>query len=225
MGTIQREKRGRAVFLRRKTDCRGFAVHRSVAKLGLMVIGVVFGLFCLLLGYIGTIRLYGWSQTGRLAPPHYPGLERFDLISFATDPLRAALEIGGNSLLVVISACGLVAVILTFRGGLDWIRNYPAFLPATFVAAFWATASAALVRHTEFAIPAAALLGSIAFVVQWIALRQKGFALTARVSDAAIFSQRSGPAPVRRPGRGLRIALALVLVIVSLMKLGTVFGL
>lgn len=200
-------------------------MHRSIAKLGLMVIGVVFGLFCLLLGYIGTIRLYGWSQMGRLAPPHYPSLERFDVISFANDPLRAALEIGGNSLIVVTNACGLVAVILTFRGGLDWIRSYPAFLPATFVAVFWAAASATLVRKTEFVIPAVALLGSIAFVAQWITLRQKGFALTARVSDAAIFSQRSAPAPARRPGRGLRIALALVLVIVGLMKLGAVFGL
>jgi hypothetical protein len=192
-----------------------------------MVIGIVFELFCLFLMYIGAIRLLGWSITGRLAPPNYPGLERFEVISFATDPSRAILEVGGNSFLIVISACGIVAAILTLRQGLAWTRIFPAFLPATFVAVFWAAASATLVKHTEFAIPGAALLGFCVFVAQWISLRNKGFALTARVSEATIFSQQSwsNPAPARKPGRGLRIALALALVAVSVMKLGKVFGL
>jgi hypothetical protein len=60
-----------------------------------------------------------------LAPPHYPGIERYDVISFSTDPLRAALEIGGNALLILMTVSALFLVILMFwRGvGMAFVWN------------------------------------------------------------------------------------------------------
>jgi hypothetical protein len=60
-----------------------------------------------------------------LAPPHYPGIERYDVIFFSTDPLRAALEIGGNALLILMTVSALFLVILMFwRGvGMAFVWN------------------------------------------------------------------------------------------------------
>jgi hypothetical protein len=194
------------------------------AKFVLIVIGFAFGLFCMFLANIGTIRLYGWSQTGRLAPPHYPGLERYDVISFAAEPLRAVMEIGGNSFLVVISVCGLVAVILTFWRGLAWMRNWPHVLPFALVLVFWATAAAALVGRTDWILPASVVFGSVATGTGLMFLRQKGLAITARVSDVVVISQRNGSAHAQVPGRGLGIAAAALLALLAVMKLMAAFG-
>jgi hypothetical protein len=166
-------------------------VLKLLAKLVLWVIGFAFGLLCLFLANIGAIRLYGWSQTGRLAPPHYPGLERFDVVSFAAEPFRATMEIAGNSFLVVISVCGLVAVILTFRRGLDWLRYWRVSFVLAVVLVFWATVAAALVRHTDWIIPASVVLGSVATVFGWIQLRWDGLPIDTRVCDLPPASQRN----------------------------------
>lgn len=194
------------------------------AQFVLIVIGVAFGLSCLILVYIGTIRLYGWSQTGRLAPPHYPGLERYDVISFAAEPLRAVMEIGGNSFLVAISVCAFLAVILTFWRGLAWMRNWPHVLLFALVVVFWATAAAALVGRTDWILPASVVFGSVATGIGLVFLRQKGLATTARVSDVVVISQRSGSAHAQVPGRGLRIAAAALLALLAIMKLVAAFG-
>jgi hypothetical protein len=60
-----------------------------------------------------------------LAPPQYPGIEKYDVISFSVDPLRATLELVGNAFLLAMMLLGLVAVIMMFRRGLEWIRNWP----------------------------------------------------------------------------------------------------
>ena len=87
---------------------------KLLARAVLILIGAALGLLCLFLAVLGVARLHSWSQTSRMAPPNYPGLERYDVISFAADPLRAAMEIGGNTLLIVIGLCGLAATIMTF---------------------------------------------------------------------------------------------------------------
>ena len=84
---------------------------KLLARLVLIVTGIAFALFCLLLANLAAIRLYGWTQTGRFAPPTYPHLDRYDVITFSTEPLRLALEIGGN---LVLFASAIAAAVLLF---------------------------------------------------------------------------------------------------------------
>ena len=109
---------------------------KFLAKFVLIFIGVAFGAFCLFFVILGAIRFHGWIAVGRLAPPHYPGIEKYDVISFSTDLLRAALQIGGNALLILMTGSGLVLVILMFRWGVEWMHKLPYVLPAIVVIAF-----------------------------------------------------------------------------------------
>lgn len=193
------------------------------AKLFLILVGLVFGLFCLFLANIGAIRLYGWSQTGRLAPPHYPRIEKYDVISFSADPLRAVLELGGNTFLVVVAMFGLVALILIFWRGLEWMRNWPHVLPLTLCAVFSATASATMVGRTDWILPGSVMLAAVAMGISWMLLWQKGLPISARVSDVPALSQRNGPAHVQARGFGLRIALSAILVLLAIMKFMAAF--
>ena len=193
-------------------------------KLFLILAGLLFGLFCLVLANHGAIRLYGWSQTGRLAPPHYPGIARYDVISFDADPLRAALEIAGHAFLVVVAVLGLVAVILMFRRGLAWIHHWPNVLPFTLLAVFWATASATMVGRTDWIIPTSVLFAALAMGVGWMSRRQMGLPISSRVSDVVAVSQRNAFANSQKRGRGLRIATIAGLILLAVMKLVAVFG-
>jgi hypothetical protein len=77
----------------------------------------------------------------------------------------------------------LVAVIMMFRRGLDWIRNWPYVLPRSLVIAYWATIAATLVGRDDWIIPASLLLGAVSIDSDWTSLRQRGMPLSARVSD------------------------------------------
>ena len=193
-------------------------------KLFLILAGLLFGLFCLVLANHGAIRLYGWSQTGRLAPPHYPGIARYDVISFDADPLRAALEIAGNAFLVVTAVLGLVAVILIFWRGLAWIQRWPDVLPFTLLAVFWATVSATMVGRTDWIIPTAVLFATLATGIGWMSLRQMGLPISSRVSDVVAVSQRNAFANPQKGGRGVQIATTAGLTLLAIMKLVAVFG-
>ena len=192
-------------------------------KLLLILAGLLFGLFCLFLANLGAIRLYGWSQTGRLAPPHYPGIARYDVISFHADPLRAAMEIAGNTFLVVTAVCGLVAVVLIFRRGLAWIRHWPNVLPSTLLTVFWATASATIVGRTDWIIPMSALFAALATGAGWMSLRQMGLPISSRVSDVVALSQRNAVANPQKRRQGAEIAIAAGLALLGIMKLVAVF--
>jgi hypothetical protein len=193
-------------------------------KLFLILAGLLFGLFCLVLANHGAIRLYGWSQTGRLAPPQYPRIARYDVISFGADPLRAALEISGNAFLVVIAVLGFVAVILMFRRGLAWMQHWPDVLPLTLLAVFWATASATMVGHTDWIIPTSVLLAALATGIGWMSLRQMGLPISSRVSDVAAVSQRNAFANPQKRSRGMQIAMTAGIILLAIMKLAAVFG-
>jgi hypothetical protein len=156
---------------------------KLLAKFVLIFIGVAFGVFCLFFAILGAIRFHGWIEVGRLAPPHYPGIEKYDVISFSTDPLRAVLEIGGNALLILMTGSGLVLVILMFRRGVEWMHKLPYVLPGIFVIVFWSTVGAVLVGRTDWVLPASFLLGGVAMGMNWMSLRKKGLPITARLSD------------------------------------------
>jgi hypothetical protein len=188
----------------------------------LIVIGVAFGLFCLLLASYGAIRLHGWSQTGRFAPPHYPGLEKFDIITFAAEPLRAFLEIGGSAFIIALSLYGLVIVIFIFWRGLAWLNNLPYVLPLAFVLVFSAMIASVFTGRTDWILPASMLLGCVAFVIDWISLRRKGLPITARLSDMYPVSQQTAPAhPQRSAWVGL--ATAALLMLLAMMKIIAAF--
>jgi hypothetical protein len=156
---------------------------KLLAKFFLIFIGVAFGVFCLFFAVLGAIRFHGWIEVGRLAPPHYPAIEKYDVISFSADPLRAVLEIGGNALLILMTVSGLVLVTLMFRWGVEWMRKLPYVLPAIFVIVFWSAVGAVLVGRTDWALPASFLLGGVAMGMNWMSLRKKGLPITARLSD------------------------------------------
>lgn len=118
-----------------------------------------------------------------MAPPQYPGIEKYDVISFSVDPLRATLELVGNAFLLAMMLLGLVAVIMMFRRGLEWIRNWPYVLPGSLVLAYWATVATTLVGRDDWIIPASLLLGAVSIGSDWISLRQHGMPFSARVSD------------------------------------------
>lgn len=196
---------------------------KSLARRLLIAIGLAFALFCLLLVNIAAIRLYGWSQTGRFAPPTYPRLDRYDVISFSTEPLRLVLEIGGNAFLFVTALCGLVAVILMFVRGLRWLHNWPDVLPLTLLMVFLATASATLVGHTDWVLPVSAILGLLTAGAGWISLWRRGQPLSARVSDAAKAAESARRPDVEPRGSGWRIAAAALLFLLALEKLFSAF--
>jgi hypothetical protein len=193
-------------------------VKSVLAKLFLIVIGFAFGLFCLLLANHGVIRLYGWSRTGRMAPPDYPGFERYDVISFSAEPLRAFLEVGGSAFLVAISLTGLMLVVLTFWRGPVWWRNLPDLLPVTFVLMFSGAIGGVFTGRADFILPGSLFLGSVAVLFGWIFLRLKGLPITARVSDVVAFTQRNGSARPQRPA-WLGFATAALLTLLPIMKL------
>jgi hypothetical protein len=193
------------------------------ARAVLILIGAALGLLCLFLAVLGVARLHSWSETGRMAPPNYPGLERYDVISFAADPLRAAMEIGGNTLLVVIGLCGLAATIMTFWRGLDWIQNWPAFLPLTISVVFWGAVAATLVGRIDWLLPESVLLGALAIGIEWVRLRHEGRPITARVSQVVVSSNRVGSERVHK-GVGIRIAVAALIVLLAVLKLITSAG-
>jgi len=193
------------------------------AKMVLVVIGLAFGLFSLFLASVGAVRLHGWSVTGRLAPPNYPGLERFDIISFAAEPLRAAMEIGGNAFLVVINLCGLVALILTLRRGLTWIQNWPASLPLILVVVFWTTVAATVVGRTDWTLPASVLFGAAAVGIDWVILRRRGLSISARVSDVVARSPQTSFGLVQMSGRA-NVAIAALLALLAMLKVIASFG-
>jgi hypothetical protein len=196
---------------------------KLLARAFLITIGFAFGVFCLFLASVGAIRLHGWSETGRLAPPHYPGIEKFDVISFSADPLRAALEIGGNGLLVVVAVSGLVALVFIFRRGLEWMSSWPVVLPLTLYALFLATAAATIVGRTARVLPASLVLGSAAACVGWMCLRQRGLSISARVSELGAVLEQNAPAHVRERGRVLQITGGALLVLLAIMKLMAAF--
>jgi hypothetical protein len=180
------------------------------------VVGVAFGLFCLLLAYFGAIRLYGWSQTGRFAPPHYPGLEKFDVVTFAAEPLRAFLEIGGSVFVVAIGLLGSMAVILIWRRS-AWLNNLPHVLPLTFFLVFSAAVASVFTRHIDWILPASVLLGSVAVIVDGISLRRKGLPITARLSDAYAVSKQTAPLHSQQSA-WVRLAIAALLMLLGIMK-------
>jgi hypothetical protein len=159
---------------------------KFLAKSLLVAVGIAFALFCLFLAIAGAIRFHGWIEVGRLAPPQYPGIERFDVISFRTDPLRASLEIGGNLFLILMALSGLAFVIQSFRRGMKWMSNLPYVLPLVCVAAFWATVASVLIGRTDWVLPASLLLGSGAFAMNWMTLRKNRLPINARLIDVPI---------------------------------------
>jgi hypothetical protein len=193
-------------------------VQRLFLKPIFDLIGITFGLVCLLLANHGAIRLYGWSQTGRFAPPRYPELDKFDVITFATDPLRAFFEIGGSAFMVAISLHGLIIVFLIFWRGLSWLSTLPYLLPLTFVLMFSATIASVFTGHIDWLLPASMLLGSVAIVTDSISLRRMGLPLTARLSDAHAASLKTGPAHPQRSA-WVGFAVAALLVLLAIMKI------
>jgi hypothetical protein len=182
----------------------------------LAVFGVAFGLFCLLLAHFGAIRLYGWSQTGRFAPPHYPGLEKFDVVTFAAEPLRAFLEIGGSFFVVAIGLLGLIAAILIWRGP-AWLNNLPLVLPLAFVLVFSGIVASVFTRHIDWILPASLLLGSVAFIIGGISLRRIGLPITAQLSDAYAVSRQTAPLHSQQSA-WVRLAIAALLMLLGIMK-------
>ena len=196
---------------------------KLLARVVLILMGVALGLLCLFLAVLGVARIHSWSETGRMAPPNYPGLERFDVISFAADPLRAAMEIGGNTLLVVIGLCGLAATIMTLWRGLGWIQNWPAFLPLTISMVFWGAVAATFVGRIDWILPESALLGALAIGIDWVRLRHQGLPITARVSQVVVSPNRADSERSHK-GVGMRIAVAAMIFLLAILKLITGAG-
>jgi len=185
--------------------------------------GAALGLLCLFLAVLGVARLHSWSETGRMAPPNYPGLERYDIISFAADPLRFTMEIGGNTLLVAIGLCGLAATIVTLWRGLDWTQNWPAFLPLTISLVFCGAVAATFVGRIDWILPQSVLLGALAIGIDWVRLRHQGLPITARLSQVVVSPNPVGSERAHK-GVGIRIALAALIVLLAILKLITGAG-
>lgn len=145
----------------------------------LKTIGFAFGLFCLLIAYASGIRLW----------------EHLLLVRSAAPQLNIALDIGGNVLLLIMSAFGVLAVSLIARRGLDGIvRNWPYVLLGILVAVFCATIAVALgARRMTWVLPAAGLWGLIGLWAGWSVLRQHGLPISARVSDVSAAGRQNEP--------------------------------
>jgi hypothetical protein len=159
-------------------------MQMQLAKFLLNVIGIVFGLFSLLLAYVAAMRLYGWCETGRLAPPHRAMMDIYEVISYGGDPVRFVLEVGGNVFLLAMGILGVVTMFFLNRRGADGARNWPYLVPCVLIAVFWATVAAALgARRASWILPAATLFGLLGVGVAWSTLRERGLPINARISD------------------------------------------
>jgi hypothetical protein len=144
---------------------------KVVEKFVLKPVGIALALFCLYLAIVGAIRFHGWIEVGRFAPPHYPGIERFPVISFKADPLNAALEIGGNLLFILMALSGIVVVIQLFRRGAGWITSFPFALPPIVVFVFLSTVWFVLAGRTDLVLPVALFEGAIVIAADRMLLR------------------------------------------------------
>ncbi|WP_368507499.1 hypothetical protein [Bradyrhizobium lupini] len=141
-------------------------------------IGLVFGLFCLLMSYASSVRLYE-HVLGTLSMPQHG--------------INVVLDIAGNVLLLAMSCFGVIAVLLIGRRGLDGvIGNWPYVLPAVLVAVFCTTMAATLgARRMTWVLPAASLFGLVGLWAGWSVLRQHGLPITARVSDVSLIRRQN----------------------------------
>lgn len=141
-------------------------------------IGFVFGLFCLLMAYASSVRLYE-HVLGALSMPQHG--------------ISVVLDIGGNVLLLAMSCFGVIAVLLIGRRRLDGvIGNWPYVLPAVLVAVFCATMAATLgAGRMTWVLPAASLFGLVELWAGWSVLRQHGLPITPRVSDVSLIRRQN----------------------------------
>ena len=196
----------------------------QLAKILLAVVGLVFGLFSLVLAYVGGMRLYGWCETGRLAAPHRAMMDMYEVISFGSDPVRFVLEVGGNVFLLAMGILGVVTVFFLNRRGMDGVRNWPYLIPPVLIAVFWATVAAALgAKRASWILPASTLLGLLGAGVAWYTLWKRGLPINARISDM-IEAPRSEKGPVRntdaeKRGRGLMIVATVLFTVLMVLKL------
>jgi len=145
-------------------------VNVKKAKTLLKATGFTFGLFCLSMSYASAIRLYDRLSPHRSVAPQ--------------DGVSAALDIGGNVLLLIMSILGVVTVLYISRKGVDVIRNWPYVAPGILVAVFWATMAATLgAGRMTWVLPAAGVGVLMGLVAGWSTLLRHGLPITARASD------------------------------------------
>lgn len=142
----------------------------ETAKTFLKAIGFAFGLFCLSMTYASGIRLYSRLSAHQSVAPQ--------------DGVSAALDIGGNVLLLIVSILGVVTILYIARKGLDLIRSWPYVAPGILIAVFWATMAATLgAGRMTWVLPAAGVGILMGLAAGWSTLRRHGLPITARGSD------------------------------------------
>jgi len=75
---------------------------------------VLFGTFCVALVYFFGIRIFDWWQTGQLAI-HRKMIHGPDFVSYDSDAVLFAWEIGGCVVFVVMGLLGLGVVVKEIR--------------------------------------------------------------------------------------------------------------
>ena len=159
------------------SEMKGVPDGKQSSRTWSKVLGFVCGVFFLLVTYFSGFRLYERLMLARSAAHH--------------QEIGFALDIGGNSLLLVMGVLGVVAVFRIARRGLDEIiRDWPYVTPGILVAVFAASMGAVYARQMTWVLPAAAVWALMALCIGWSILRQHGLPINARVSDMAAARER-----------------------------------
>ncbi len=142
-----------------------------VVNMRVKLIGFGFGLFCLLLTWIASLRLIRHLADVREA--------------WSQGAIAVLFDIGGNALLVYLGILGVLAVILLGRRGYEVIRDLPCVAIPMLISVFGGTVGGVIgTARVSHAIPAAIVFGLMGLVAGWGTLRELGLPITARVCDA-----------------------------------------